>query len=318
MRRSFFTRWSAAIMVGGIFACFMVTGLLGLSMAWTHALLAVFGVVLGHFALRERRSGYPQLWRGLLERLGKRTAIVGVVSAGGAKVWSFNHEPTQVSFAFSAWRRPDGKLQRRGRGFNLPSTFFTAGRHTKKLQPYSVVEIQLLGDPEAVPGKVAKVLRTNVQDPELEAISIQLQKPVTIELQGAGTLRLDRADDVFVCDIDWGARKVELRLNCDDNEKPRKVLGMAEALLRDKKLWQERADRFAVEQLLEGARDWAAAGEPELTAEILLARLELKTIDLDESGDISFLYEDGGLYGGHYVSISGSVSTGFDDSQLLG
>jgi hypothetical protein len=199
----------------------------------------------------------------------------------------------------------------------LTSTIFTAGRHKKKLQPYSVVEIQLLGDPDAVPGKVAKVLRTNVQDPELEAISIQLQKPVTIELQGAGTLRLDRADDVFVCDIDWGARKVELRLNCDDNEKPRKVLGMAEALLRDKKLWQERADRFAVEQLLEGARDWVADG-PELTAESLLSRLELKTIDLDESGDISLMYEDGGVFGGHFISISGSLATGFNDSQLLG
>jgi hypothetical protein len=50
----------------------------------------------------------------------------------------------------------------------------------------------------------------------------------------------------------------------------------------------------------------------------LLSRLELKTIDLDESGDISLMYEDGGVFGGHFISISGSLATGFNDSQLLG
>ena len=46
--------------------------------------------------------------------------------------------------------------------------------------------------------------------------------------------------------------------------------------------------------------------------------MSIESISIDESGDVTFWHDDGGLFLGHAISISGTLSEGLTNASIAG
>ena len=96
----------------------------------------------------------------------------------------------------------------------------------------------------------------------------------------------------------------------------------ARALLADAQSWDERVRTFAAQQLTDLANQWAQDGEEEtpeeITPEDFIARMELDAIQVDDQGGFTFWFEDGEMFWGHAIRVSGTLSGGPNDAQMEG
>ena len=60
------------------------------------------------------------------------------------------------------------------------------------------------------------------------------------------------------------------------------------------------------------------AVEVPLTAADLLARVALQQVDVEREGRFCFTVQDGGVFSGHDLAVSGSLAEGFTRVELVG
>jgi hypothetical protein len=83
--------------------------------------------------------------------------------------------------------------------------------------------------------------------------------------------------------------------------------------------WHEAALDRAATQLLELKNDiWLNEDEVPLTREQFQARMKLEAIALEADGSVAFWFDDGDLFFGHGICVSGSVEKGFTSANLRG
>ena len=97
----------------------------------------------------------------------------------------------------------------------------------------------------------------------------------------------------------------------------------AKALMADQKGWDEKVRSFAADQLLEQANDWAqdaAEGEEpeEITREQFMERMELDAVQISAGGSFEFWFNDGDLFWGHAIHVTGSLDQGPESAQMEG
>ena len=199
----------------------------------------------------------------------------------------------------------------------------------KRVAPYDVVDLAYAeGSPESGTITHARIVQTDVEDAALNALARELQKPLTIQPPDFGPLVYDRRFDCYEGHTAWGGREVELSLETGASD-PRSpavlaTLEHARALLADQQGWAKRINDFAVARLLPLKNDtWPDeddAGEvaPALDAEAFLARMELTSIRLTPGGDFTFWHDDGELFYGHAIQISGTLADGPTDADIPG
>ena len=95
--------------------------------------------------------------------------------------------------------------------------------------------------------------------------------------------------------------------------------------MADQNGWDEKVRSFAADQLLEQANDWAqdAAGnedgEPEeITREQFMERLELDAVQISADGRFEFWFNDGDLFWGHAIHVTGALDQGPEMAQMEG
>lgn len=96
-------------------------------------------------------------------------------------------------------------------------------------------------------------------------------------------------------------------------------MNYAEALWSEARNWHARACSRAVEDLLDLKNgEWLEEGEPRLDAAGFRDRMTLKTIEVSDEGDMEFWFDDGDLFWGHMIQVSGSRSEGLTDADICG
>lgn len=159
-------------------------------------------------------------------------------------------------------------------------------------------------------------------DPELKAILEEQKKPVTLEDEALGTFTLNRSVNWFETDVDWLGQSVSLTFDSDENQAG--SLQTAHALVAAQQDWDRQVRERAAGELLDLAGDWARDGanegeEPEeITRESFMERMELDAIEVCEDGSFEFWFNDGGLFWGHSIRVSGSLSEGATDASMEG
>ena len=160
-------------------------------------------------------------------------------------------------------------------------------------------------------------------DPEMKAILEEQKKPVSIWVPELGTFTLNRLVNWFEAEVEWLGQPA--RLDIDREEDWDACVEQAKALMADQKGWDEKVRSFAADQLLEQANDWAqdAAGnedgEPEeITREQFMERMELESIQLLPQGGFEFWFNDGDLFWGHSIHVTGSLEAGPESAQMEG
>ena len=158
-------------------------------------------------------------------------------------------------------------------------------------------------------------------DPEMKAILEEQKKPVSIWVPELGTFTLNRLVNWFEAEVEWLGQPA--RLDIDREEDWDACVEQAKALMADQKGWDEKVRSFAADQLLEQANDWAqdaAEGEEpeEITREQFMERLELDAVQISADGRFEFWFNDGEMFWGHSIHVTGSLDQGPEMAQMEG
>ena len=158
-------------------------------------------------------------------------------------------------------------------------------------------------------------------DPEMKAILEEQKKPVSIWVPELGTFTLNRLVNWFEAEVEWLGQPA--RLDIDREEDWDACVERAKALMADQKGWDEKVRSFAAQELLSQANDWArdaAEGEEpeEITREQFMERLELDAVQISADGRFEFWFNDGEMFWGHSIHVTGSLDQGPESAQMEG
>jgi len=262
----------------------------------------------------------------LLEQLAVSPVVdvLGVVSPAGAsggksrgeELWTFR-------FTFEAWRVRGGRAQTRPLTIRRKVTDQELAVFRELIKPYTVICIRARVLSESPFGGPEGLLETFVglddSDTELNEFAVQLQKPISYEDSTFGTFTLDRRVDWFTGGAVWKGKPVSLHLSARAPAEVQAALGTAHSLWQAQDVWDQRVRDYAVQLLLPLKNEsWLNEGEIEVTAGQFKERMKLESITVHPDGSFEFWHNDGDLFWGHSIQITGSLSKGPISADIPG
>ena len=164
-------------------------------------------------------------------------------------------------------------------------------------------------------------------DPDLKAILDEQKKPVSTWVEGLGTFTLNRTVDWFEATVDWLGSEIALDFDRGVPEEMASAQETGRTLMASQADWDHRVRSYAAQELLSLANDWAAdareeededSGAPLVTQEQFMERMELESIQLLPQGGFEFWFNDGDLFWGHSIHVTGSLEAGPESAQMEG
>ena len=252
-----------------------------------------------------------------------KTIIHGVVDASGLsagkngneKLWSLN-------LTLIAWRTDTSSLQ----NVSLAITKQVSDEELRQLQEQieaeTIVTLRVrlcenspFGDARAL----FIELLPSQSDAELEAALVEYKKPLQINDSLFGVLTFDRSVEWFEGQVTWLGQTISLSVSLDESGSYEDALNTAKALFADMSTWSEKVCNYAVQELLPLKNDnWLDDDEDPVTPEAFIECMQLESITCDPGGEFSFWHDDGDLFWGHSIQISGSLSEGLTDADIPG
>jgi hypothetical protein len=112
---------------------------------------------------------------------------------------------------------------------------------------------------------------------------------------------------------------VSLSLSAKEPADLQEALKTAHSLWKTQEAWNQRIRDFAVQELLSLKNgDWLGEDEVEITADQFKDRMKLEAITVYPDSSFVFWHDDGNLFWGHCIQISGSLSEGPTDADIPG
>jgi hypothetical protein len=247
--------------------------------------------------------------------------VLVVVGANGPGAGRSRGENTwMMSFTVEAWRVATGEIQKRQLSVCRKVTDEELKTFQDLILPYEVIRIRArvvesdFGGPRA---QLEAFVGRDSSDAELNDVAEELQKPVTLKDPHLGTFTLDRRVDWFTGEVLWAGQSISLNLTGSADAKD--ALQTARAIWQNQAEWNRRVREFAVEKLLPLKNDtWLGDGEAELTSDEFKDRMTLESITVNADGSFDFWHNDGDLFWGHAIQISGSLSEGPTHADIPG
>lgn len=147
--------------------------------------------------------------------------------------------------------------------------------------------------------------------------------PDSFDADGLGTFTRNHLLNLFEADLFWLDSPVQLSFSADSDQEH--CLAAARTLFDSQAGWDRRLREFAAAELLVQANEWAGIGGEEeeesavpITGAQFMARMELELIEVKSDGGFDFWFDDGGLFFGHAIRISGFLEKGPDEVRLEG
>lgn len=246
--------------------------------------------------------------------------IIGLVDAGGAGGGSVGGSGQwNLIFHLAGWRHPGSAVQVGKRRCETPVREADLRPLMDRVTAYTIVEAEIDDSSTATATKLRRIVRIGARDPDLEQLAARLQEPILLHAPILGRLEYSRRFGEFEGRAEWCGRVVAISLRCAHPDDPTAVLQAAAQLFVEQAEWDRRVREYAVEKLLPLKNDsWLEEDEAELSAGAFLSKMTLDTIAVEESGDFSFWHNDGDLFWGHAIQISGSLSEGLTDADIPG
>lgn len=248
------------------------------------------------------------------------STIIGLVDAGGAGGGSVGGTGQwSLIFHLAGWRHPGSAVVVGERRCEMPVREADLRPLMDRVTAYTIVEAEIDGNSTAAVTKLRRIVRTGARDTDLEQLAARLQEPILLHDPTLGRLEYSRRFGKFEGRAEWCGRVVAVSLRCARPDDPAAVLGAAARLFAEQAEWDRRVREYAVEKLLPLKNDsWLEEAEAELSAGAFLSKMTLETISVEESGDFCFWHDDGDLFCGHAIQISGSLSGGLTDADIPG
>ncbi len=246
--------------------------------------------------------------------------IIGLVDAGGsAGVSDGQSGQWNLTFHLVGWRYPGSEIVIGHRRCKLPVSKDDLRSLMDLVGPYTVVEAEIDDRLEAGVTTLHRVVNVGAKDLELEQLARQLQQPIVLHDATLGRLEYNRRFGLFEGRAEWCGQDVKISLSCTRSEDPTAVLDVATRLFKEQARWDGRVREYAVEKLLPLKNDsWLDEDEKEISAADFLSKMSLESISLDEEGDLTFWHNDGNLFCGHAIQISGNLTDGLKNAGIPG
>lgn len=263
--------------------------------------------------------------RALRDQLATRPieVVVGLVNASGKGGWPEEDDQWTLSFTLQCWKVPPGPLKTKPLSVELTTSREEYDALWERVHAFSVVRIRARVVEESVIGNIQAQLieyfGLDSSDPELNQAAADLQEPVVHRDRQFGQFTLNRRANWWTAKTKWSGRAVALNLSLDDSGKFDAALQVARALWKDWKKWTKRIENFAVQELLPLKNEnWLGDDEVELTADQFKKRMTLESVTVGPDGTFDFWHNDGGLFSGHSIQISGNLLAGLTRADIPG
>jgi len=247
------------------------------------------------------------------------TKICGLVDASGAGGCSIgSSDDWSLVFHLAAYRA-EADLIRASLRCEMPMTSKRMEQWMSRVKPYSMLQALVVGFTEQGAAVISNLEILEKPDSGLAEIRDELLVPVIVQSPTFGAFVLDRRLDHYDGNAQWCGVEVRLSLCCSDLSNPTVALSAAESLFRAQADWGKRAKDFAADRLLELKNEsWLGEDEQALSREEFISRMTIKDISVDESGDFDLWHDDGDLFWGHSILVSGNLAAGLADAGIHG
>ncbi|ATH91875.1 membrane protein [Bacillus glycinifermentans] len=170
---------------------------------------------------------------------------------------------------------------------------------------------------------LVKVADTDHQDEELQSILQKSLKPVYYEDEKLGTFELFKSVNVFEKDITWAGQNGKLYFDWDEDDRQMQAsLETAHILFQDQAHWNAKIRAYAAEELVELANEWLQDNDEaefeEITKKMFIELMELSSISVYPDGDFEVFFDDGDMFWGHSIIVSGHRNGTFESAEIAG
>ena len=202
-----------------------------------------------------------------------------------------------------SWLVEEQEQHERGWGYNLKALSIYQVRCRKNLHTSSWLLLEVLG--------------RDLEHPALEEVLADYKRPVTFTDPLCGEFALDRQFSWFACEMDWAGERCLVYLECDeeDGETAEAALAAFKPIDPAAADWDRRFRAFAAQELAELASDWQ---DTAVTEEDFARRISISEFSMDPEGTYTAYYDDGDLFFGHVIVITGDEESGPEDAEIAG
>ena len=170
---------------------------------------------------------------------------------------------------------------------------------------------------------VKAVLESNCSEARLEQILAEFRKPVILQLDAGEELLLDKSIGLFSGEGHWNGEECLINMDVDEESSvtAKDALETWKKLIADSQEWDDKARKFAAEEMTDNANDWALDADEnaeEMTKEDFAKRLMISEVCVSTDGNFELFYDDDDMFWGHVVIVSGNIETGIDDAYMAG
>lgn len=264
----------------------------------------------------------------LMEELGQMPIVelLGVVDPGGGGVGGghgVGEKDWFLHFAFDSWKYVDGALQNRKLDIRKKVSLDELKFTMQQVAALDVLHVQArvaeqnsFGTPQ---GLLVNIIRKDLSDDELQQRVTELRRPFSFKDSRFGVFILNRRINWFEAEVAWGSIEIRLALKVGEGGDPKECLDTAHALWNLQSVWSKRVTDLAIAELLDlKNRAWLEDDENPLTAEQFLAAIRLTSITVAPDGSFDFWHNDGDLFFGHDIKVSGSITEGPTSAGIVG
>lgn len=254
---------------------------------------------------------------------GEDTIIAGVVGANGpAGGTSYPSEIWSLHLSLVAWKEVGGDINR--------SRLIVSGDMTRdmlkelqsRIRAESLIQFRArlsldspFGDARA---RMIELLRES-NDEQLHGALADYCRDVTVKHPRFGEMVLNRSVDWFEGSPEWQGKAVRIAVTHDENGSLDASFETAEKLFEDSSGWSRKIEECALSRLLDLKNDaWLENGQTSVSGEEFLQHMELESITVYADGSFEFWYNDGDLFWGHAILVTGSVKEGPTDADICG
>lgn len=180
----------------------------------------------------------------------------------------------------------------------------------------------------AWPWCISQVVKAHEDCPELQAVLDEYHKPVVIQDEVLGELKLDKDYDTFEGEIQWCGTDVSLSLEVNAESKPSwtRARSAAKKLLADCDTWDKAMRELAAKNLTELANNWLSQDEgnprnPEtdpITEEELARRISMTSLSVTSGGSFTAWFDCDEMFTDHAVTVYGSLKKGLKAASIEG